>query len=335
MKKYVMGTIMVAGLLLLASCGPQEGIGPVRIDNSGVTPTPIVVPTCTPTVTPTPDPSTNPPVTEPAAPTELPKATATPTMEPTVVPTEAVFPSATPTEAVEPTAEPTATTAPTKTPEPTTVPTATPAVNPTPEPTEVPQETVTPTQVPQETAAPTEVPQETVTPIPEITQMPEPTVTPIVDPKPLVYRGWQQTVSIDDEYLIIFPDMFLDSVVSKSENELRIDYSCAADPAIGFSVTYMLNTTLTESLEGIGQEENAELDSYPEENRVDFSYQKDGNLYDGLVLQSRYAGALLGGQTDNEWIDGIMKVVFTYPAEHKNFYETVTYRYFVISSREE
>ena len=297
MKKIIMGTIMVAGLLLLASCGPKEGVGPVQIDNSGITPTPIVVPTCTPTATPTPDPSEKPTVTEAVSPTEAPEPTATPTEEPTPVPTQ--MPESTPTP----------------------VPTVMPTEAPSAKPTEVPQNTITPT----------EVPQENITPAPEVTQAPEPSVTPVIDPKPLVYRGWQQTVSVDEEYLIIFPDMFLDSVVSMAENELRIDYICAADPAISFSVTYMLHTTLEEKLTEL---EQAELDFYPEEKRVEFRYEQDGLFYDGIILQSRYAGAL-SQAADAEWFDGVMKVVFTYPAEKKNEYETVIYKYFVISSREE
>lgn len=313
MKKRIMGTIVVAGLLLLASCGPKEGVGPIKLDNTGITPTPIVVPTCTPTATPTPKPSTNPSVTEAVSPTEAPKPTVAPTAVPTVAPT------ATSTPVPEPTDEPVV---PTQTPVPTIAPTEIPDIAPTAVPTVAPTET------------PTVVPQETVTPVPEVTQAPEPTVTPIVDPKPLVYRGWQQTMSVDEEYLIIFPDMFLDSVVSKAEDELRIDYICAADPAISFRVTYKLYETLEESLTEIEQTENAELISSLEEKRVDFRYQKDGLLHDGVILQNRYAGTLLG-TADAEWIDGVMEVVFTYPEEQKNDYETVIYRYFVISSREE
>ena len=52
MNKKLIGIVMLASFLLLASCGPDEGVGPIDTSESIYTPTPIIVPTCTPAETP-------------------------------------------------------------------------------------------------------------------------------------------------------------------------------------------------------------------------------------------------------------------------------------------
>jgi len=296
LKKYWISIVVAAGLFLLASCGSKEGIGPITIVDKG-TPTPIVVPTCTPTVTPTPNPEDKPVIPSPT-------------------PTVTVAPSPTPTETPEIT--------------PTVAPTVTPT--PVPDITSVPEETptVTPTVAP--TEAPEPFPLETVTPTPEVTEIPEEQETPEIDPKPLVYKGWQQTVSIDRNYLIIFPDMFKDSVIDRTEQELKVLYSCAADEAISFQTSYVMQTSLEELLSSIPETEEIVVEHAPEEQRVSFVWNKDGMIYQGIIQESRYPGEWLETSVEDEWISGVMQVVFGYPEERKNEYETVWYRFFVVNN---
>ncbi len=332
-KRMIISTIMVAGLLLLASCGEKEGIG-IQLPEKNTTPTPIVVPTCTPTATPTGKPGTMPSVTQGPEPTKAVEPSKTPTPEPT----EAVEPTQAPTEAPVPSPEPTEIPTPTVTPEPTREPVMTPEPTQVPEPTTIPEPDVEPTKAPEETPtpAPTEVPGPTEVPNP--TEPPQETVTPepTIDPKPLVYKGWQQTVSIDEEYLIIFPDMFRGSTVERTETELRTVYTCAEDSRISFRISYIMQTTLEEYADKVLDAEGAAVKILPEEGRMEFQWQEKETIYRGILLESRYAKELLGtGFGEEEWITGVMKVVFSYPEEYKNDYETVTYSYFVVDNGEE
>lgn len=292
MKKIIIGITVMAGLLLLASCKPDNGAGPIIITESEFTPTPIVVPTCTPTASPTPDPA----------------------MLPTAAPTE----EAQPNKGATPTPEEVATEA----------PTATPAAEPTPEPTETP--------VPEPTA--TSVPEPTATPLPTATPTPSPSPspTPVVDPESLVKNGWQKTVSIDEAYHIIFPDLFRESTVSKTGSELKVTYTCAENSAIKFSVIYSLQQTLEEKVKELPAAEGSILEGTLAEKRIVCRWQEEGKIYYGILLEGQYPQSLVGSAFgEAEWITGVMQVVFSYPADRNDEFETAEYSYYVIENREE
>ena len=304
MKKIVMGTIMVAGLLLLASCGPEENVGPIELTPPLYTPTPIVVPTCTPAVTETP--TLVPKITEAAKPTATPE----PIIEATVTP--------------EPTAEPTI--EPTATPEPTPEPTIEPTV--TPEPT--PEPVIEPTTTPEPTAEPTA--DATITPLPTATPVPEPEI----NPAQLVNNGWQKTISITEAHEIIFPDMFRESTVEKTDQSLEITYTCKENPEIAFSVIYRMQTNTETVIAEMQTMEETAFAGTLGTDRVTYLWEKEGFLYAGVLLEEQFERAVLGNVFgEEEWIAGVIQVVFTYPVNSRTEYETADYGYYIIGSREE
>ncbi len=307
MKKKIIG-IIAAGLLLFASCGTNAGTGPVRVVENGNTPTPIVVPTCTPTASPTPDPSKLPTVTEAAEPTNVPQPS----------PAGTVAPSPEPTVMVSPTREPAVT----------SVPEPTITLTPSPEPTTAPEPELTVTPTPEPTAVPS--------PEPTVTPLPSPTPTPAIDPGPLINRGWQKTVSIDGEYNIIFPELFRGCRVTKTDRVLRIDYLCEENSAINFLVSYELQLTLEEAADEILEAGGILLESLPEKNRMTFRWQQDGRLHRGVLIEAKYPQALLGTSFgEEEWITGVMQIVFSYPADRYTDYETARYNYYIMNNGEE
>lgn len=304
MKKRILGVTAVTGLLLLMACGPKENVGPIEFSNGNITPTPIVVPTCTPTVTPTPDPANQPAVT----PTEVLKPTKAPDMTPTAAPT--ATPTVAPTATKAPTATPTPTAAPTATPEPTALPTATPV------PTEVP--TATPTAVP--TAIPTAVP----------------TKAPELSEDEMIKGGWQQTVSIEETHLIMFPECFRECTVERTGRDFIVSYTCPEDEAIAFTVAYRMQNTVKEALNEMFAMEDAVISATLEENQAVCLWQQDGMLYRGIFIGVQYPQTLFGSAFgEEEQIAGVMEVVFSYPADSSAVYEAPEYDYYVMENREE
>lgn len=302
MKKVKICIMVAAGLLLLVSCGPKEGVGPIQPVESDNTPTPIVVPTCTPTATMAPDSANLPTITEAV------KATATPSPEATVAPSP----------------EPTVTTAPellataTPSPEPTEKPSPEPTATPSPEPTATPTQAVVPT------AEPTGMP--TATPSPSPTAVPD----------TIVSNGWQKTLSIDEQYVIMFPELFRESTVSKTDSVLAVEYSCIENSAIHFEISYHMQQALEEVMEEILEPEGISFEKSPEEKKITCRWQKDGIIYRGILIESQYPQKLLGKIFgEEEWITGVMWVVFSYPAEHQEIYEATEYDYYVIKCGEE
>ena len=274
MKKKQISIIAVAGLLLLAACGPKEGIGPIKFDNNGMTPTPIIVPTCTPTATPSPAPG----------------------LHPTVAPTK----TATPT--------PTATMAP----------------------------TVTPTPSPEPTNTPTPSPEPTVTSTPTPSPTPSPSPTPTVNPEPLVNNGWQKTVSIDEKYQIVFPELFRDSQLSKTDRELANVFYCAEDAEIEFKIVYTMLQTKEYFIYDILAAGGSVVEDRPEEGRTTCLWQLGDRIYCEILIDAQYPQYLLGTAFgEEEWITGVMQVVFSYPADKRDIYETEQYSFYVIDNGEE
>ena len=297
MKKIIYGGMVLAGLLLLASCGPKENVGPIDFTNDNITRTPIVVPTCTPTVTPTPDSKEQP--------------TVTPTKKPE--PTEELQPTETP----EPTAE--------LTPEPT----AEPTVTPTKEPTATP----TPTEIPAEpTIEPT--PEVTPTIVPVLIPSPAPTEIPVLSTEDMVKNGWQKTVSIEETHQIIFPELFRESTVEKVGRELKTSYSCPEDKSVSFEIVYQMQKTVEEAVNELPA--GTILDGSLEEKQITYFWQENNTLYRGIFLEVLYPQYLLGDAfADNEQVVSTIRIVFAYPTEMRTTYETSEYNYYIINNGEE
>lgn len=294
MKKMMMGIMITAGLLVLVSCGPKEGIGPVELPENQNTPTPIIVPTCTPTATPTPDPAVVPKVT----PTEAVKSSVTPSPEPTATPSP------------EPTATPT--------PEPTATPSPKPTATPTPKPTATPS------------------PKPTATPSPEPTATPTPSPTPTVNPEPLVTNGWQKTISIDEKYTVVFPELFRDSYVSKTDRDMDVIFTNEQHENVAFVIGYKMLQSMDEILENLGLLGELSVTRLPEQKRAVYVLKTEEKIYRGILLESQYAQELLGTSFgEEEWISGVMQVVFSYPVDSSQEYETLTYGYYIIENKEE
>lgn len=245
---------------------------------------------------------------------------------PEVSPTSEVLPTitealVTPVETIQPTSIPTMS----PTPEP--VPTRMPELSPTPLP-ELPTSTPTPTAVP--TEPPTNTPTPTATPTPTVTP------TPTINPEPLVTRGWQKTVSMEEEYAIVFPEIFRNSTVLKTEKELLLEYMCEEDEDIKFSICYSMKQKLIEAVEEILLADGIIENMSEAELRVQYRLQKDGRIYCGILLENFYSKELLGNSFgDEEQITGVMEVVFSYPADRAEEYEAENYRFYVVKNREE
>lgn len=282
MKKLIMGIVMTAGLLLLASCGPKVDVNPVNPTGGAEIAATIVVPTCTPEAMISPEATILP---DPAT-TKAPQVTVSPTSEPTIRPEATETPVVMPTGTPEPTMEPTV----------------------RPEPTEPPEETPIPT----------------------------PSPTPSVTPDTLVNRGWQKTISIDEKYIIIFPELFRESVVIKENNELLVKYTCPEEEAIEFSVSYLMQQNLQEVENEILGMDGTILEGSLGEKRVVLEWNENDMVYRAALWEEQYAQALLGGAFgEEEWITGVMQVMVSYPEERRAEFEAAEYNYYVEQNVEE
>lgn len=310
MKKRIAGIIVATGLLLLVSCGPKVNVNPAEPTGSAVTPTAAEMPTFTPGAEISPQATSIP---EPTV-TSKPELTAVPT--PVLKPTEEPQPTETPVPA------PTGTEEPTGTPEPTEeiVPTEEP--EPTTEPTVPPEPTTEPE--PTEGAIPTETPE------------PTPSPTPVLNPETLVNQGWQKTASFDGKYSIIFPDLFRESVVTKEEKELLIKYTCIEEAEIEFRISYVMQQTLEEAENAVLSAGGTILEGSLGEKRVVLEWKEDGVIYRGVLREEQYLRVLLGDTFgEEEWITGVMQVIFAYPEDRREEFETAEFNYYVKQNREE
>ena len=216
-------------------------------------------------------------------------------------------------------------------PEVTIVPTVTAAVLPTTFSTPTPEPTIPP-------VSPTEVPEVslTETPVPTATLTPTVTPTPTINPEPLVTKGWQKNVSMDERYAIVFPELFRDSYVVKTDRELFLGYTSKEDTEILFAICYTMKQTLEEAVEEIVLADGIICEKKEEERRVHYQFQKDGIMYCGILVENPYSGDLLGDAFgEEESITGVMEVMFSYPAERAAEYETEEYSFYVVENREE
>ena len=217
---------------------------------------------------------------------------------------------------------------------PSVVPTVTevPVVETVPTPTQIPE----PTDVPEPTEAPEPtgevLPTAEPTVIPEQPELPSPSPSPVPNAELLVNHGWQRAISIDENYEILFPELFLGSSLEKTDRELTVFYTAPSDDGVSFKISYHMQTTLDEFLSASLLTENAVAYDNTEENRVSAVRQESGTLCRGILIESRYAKTLLGNAfAGEEWIPGVMEVTFSYPSEQKQLYETAEYEFYVIN----
>ena len=262
-------------------------------------------------MTPTPVPTKEAVVTEAVAPT----VTALPDMG--VEPTKPQEVTVTPMPEATPTKEAAKSPTPTVTP----VPTATPTLSPTPTLTPIPSPTPSPTPIPTMTPTPTPSPTPTLTPIP----------TPTIDPVPLVTNGWQSAADITQQYLIVFPECFNESEVMRTNHELAVTYTSRRYDTLTFVTSYRMQCTLEEiitELVGAGAEL---VEENPLEKRFSYRYEDATRVYQGVVIEMKYPQELLGDVFgEEEFITGVMQVVYSYPVGNKAEYETEPFRYFVV-----
>lgn len=257
-------------------------------------------------------------------PTPIVVPTCTPTVTPTPIP--GLHPTVGPTATATPSPMPSST--PTPSPEPTATETPVPTATATPEPTAVP--TVEPT------ATPTPTPTPEPTPMPTATPTPSPSPTPTVNPEPLVNNGWQKTISIDEKYSIVFPEVFVDSEVSKTDWELVTAFFSPKNPEIEFKIVYTMQQTREAFIYDILAAGGSVVEDRPSERRSTCLWQSGDRMYCEILIDEQYPQSLVGGSFgEEEWIAGVMSVVFSYPADKREFYETEQYGFYVIYNGEE
>jgi len=233
---------------------------------------------------------------------------------------------------------------PSKTPVPDISVIPSPVLKPTvkPEPTETPTPVLTePAETPEPTAEPTEIPEPRETPVPTQvpvatpTMIPTPSPTPAINPETLVNYGWQKTVSIDGKYMIVFPDRFRESSVTKDGKELYVKYTCTEEAGTEFQIAYLMQQTLEEVENAILGAGGTILEGSLGEKRVVLEWQQDGKMYRGILSEEQYSQTLLGSTFEEEWITGVMQVTLAYPADRRMEFETADFNYYIKQNREE
>ena len=216
---------------------------------------------------------------------------------------------------------------------PTVVPVITeiPDVPAVPTPTQTPEPTLPPE--PTKTSEPTKVPETTVTPAenPEQQETPIPSLSPVPDSEGLVSNGWQRAVSIEKGYEILFPELFRGSSLEKTDRELTVFYTDPSDEAVSFKISYHMQTSLEEYVAGMSLPEDILLYDEAETNRVSGTWQEEELMYRVVLIECRYAKAMLGNAFEGEeWIPGVMEIVLSYPAKLQEKYETAEYDFYVM-----
>lgn len=226
----------------------------------------------------------------------------------------------------------------TKPPKPTEI-SELPELTSTPEPTEAPEPTSTPelTKAPEPTSTPepTKVPEPTSTPEPTKPPIPTESPEPTVAPELLVLNGWQKTKSIEDEFFIIFPDLFQDSYLKKTELELLLGYTALQHTEVEFRIVYRLQQTLAEAEEKVLLADG-KLQKEPSENRTAYVFLQEEKIHQGYLYEMQYSRELLGSALgDEEQITGVMWVELSYPESRSEEYQQEKYRFYVIENRED
>ena len=157
-----------------------------------------------------------------------------------------------------------------------------------------------------------------------------------MDPELLVAKGWQKSVSIDGAYAIVFPELFRDSKVSKTDTELTFAFSCAENQDIEFKIIYTMQQNLEHFVYEILATNGVILEEQPENHRVTCLWQVGDTVYRSIFTEVQYSQSLLGTSFgEEEWITGVMQVMFSYPAERREVYEAEQYCFYVTADGEE
>ena len=317
MKKRIWSITAVIVLLLLAACGQKDKNSVISGEGQKM-PTPTERPVGTPMADISQVPNVQPTVT----PTVSPEQMAVPGITQTIVPTLSIEPTAVLVPSGELTSAPTASASPTV--EPSVEPTV--SMPPTPEPT------ITKLPVPTATLIPSVEPIET--PTPTVTQSPVP--TPTINPNPLITHGWQKMISVDEKYKIIFPEIYKESVVRKTNTELEISYSCMENTDISLTMGYTMLQKREYFVYEILSVGGTIIEECPSEKRTTCVWQLENKKYLATFIDEEYAGDLLGSAFgDAEWVPGVMHVVFSYPADKIDIYETEPYYFYIVNNEEE
>lgn len=149
-------------------------------------------------------------------------------------------------------------------------------------------------------------------------------------------NGWQKTVSVDEKYCIVFPELFRDSKLSKTDRELSNVFSCAEDTDIEFKIVYTMLQTKEYFIYDILAAGGVVIEDRPSEGRTTCLWQSGNRMYCEILIDEQYPQFLLGDAFgEEESIAGVMRVVFSYPADKRELYEAEQYRFYVISNGEE
>ena len=78
------------------------------------------------------------------------------------------------------------------------------------------------------------------------------------------------------------------------------------------------------------------LEERPKEQRINCLWLNGNRMYHEILIDAQYPQSLLGTVFfEEEWVDGVMQVVFSYPAERRELYETELYSFYVVENGEE
>ena len=97
-----------------------------------------------------------------------------------------------------------------------------------------------------------------------------------------------------------------------------------------------MQSSIKDSLNEVFAVEDAVIGASLEENQAVCLWQEDDKIHRGIFIGMQYPQSLLGSAFgEEEQIPGVMQVVFSYPADNREPYETSEYNYYVIENREE
>jgi len=134
----------------------------------------------------------------------------------------------------------------------------------------------------------------------------------------------------------VFPEIFRDAKVTKTDTELISAFSCAEDDGIEFKITYTMQQNIEYFIYEILAAGGELIEEQPENHRATCLWQVGNTVYRSVFTEVQYPQSLLGTSFgEEEWITGVMQVMFSYPADKRDIYETEQYCFFVTANGEE
>lgn len=151
----------------------------------------------------------------------------------------------------------------------------------------------------------------------------------------LVSDGWQKVKSIEDQFYIIFPELFCDSYLLRTNQKLLLGYTSTQKPEAEFQIVYTMQQTLSEAEEQLLLA-GADLKQELEKNRTAYVFIEEGITHQGCLVEVQYSVELLGSTFGEEGsVTGVMRVELIYPEAETAEYQQETYHFYVIDNREE